>query len=117
MAEEIKKTEEGYGTTVNELRTHFMGLMWHIGELSSYMIKHKDDPYFETDEGKTIRACVAKLGMTHIIGMTTLESCPGRIKTEEKEEPTDEKEEKEESVDIGGKLFGMMFGGIMPTGK
>ena len=111
MAEEMKKTEEGYETTVSELRTHFMGLMWHIGELSSYMIKHKDDPYFETNEGKTIRACVAKLGMTHIVGMTTLEACPKKEETEEKEEPTEEKEEKEESVDIGSEIFGMMFGG------
>ena len=85
-------------TTVSELNRLWQGLQYHIGELSSFMLKHRDDPFFQTENGKMIRTYSAEFCRNHMMGSMILST---EVIREAKEPKTNNEDESNENTTPG----------------
>ena len=103
--------------TKEEFKRLWMGFSYHARELSEFMIKHMNDPFFQTDEGKEYGSIASMIAKAHVVG--TMKIMTNDIKEknmrsvkqseEEKEDSEEEKEEENPSMEDALKeLFGIM---------
>ena len=70
-------------TTTDELANIWIsGLMYHFKELSGFMVAHREDPIWNTPEGKKMEALCASIMLTHVQGMNILGSMIEQEKAE-----------------------------------
>ena len=54
--------------TKKEIKRMFDGMLFHCMDMTEYMRKHNDDPYFKTEEGKKIMNLCMKICLYHSMG-------------------------------------------------
>ena len=58
-------------STRETVKSMIEGMMYHANELAKFMAKTVRDPYFETEEGQTIRRAVVGMLGSHLTALTT----------------------------------------------
>ena len=51
--------------TLNEVKDKIEGMLYHMKDLSSYMCEHRDDEFFNTENGRKFQIDVAMMMGTH----------------------------------------------------
>ena len=59
-------------STRETVKSMIEGMMYHANELAKFMAKTVRDPYFETEEGQTIRRAVVGILSSHLTAVATL---------------------------------------------
>lgn len=54
--------------TKKEVKKMFDGMLYHCMEMTNFMSDHKNDEYFETEEGKKIMGFIMKICLYHSLG-------------------------------------------------
>ena len=60
--------------TRRELKRIWNGMLYHFSELASFMSKHGEDEYFNTDVGKKMKKRALMLMTEHVLGTMELGS-------------------------------------------
>ena len=102
--------------TKKDFRRIWDGLAYHMHEMSKFMVEHKDDPYFETEEGKAFEDLALNITKSHVIGcirfmtMDLKETIENGLKHGIEEEDKKDSEEKRNPnmEDALKELFGNM---------
>ena len=55
--------------TKKQIKRMFDGMLYHCMEITDFMSDHRDDEYFDTEEGKKIRGLLMKICLYHSMGM------------------------------------------------
>lgn len=61
-------------TTEKKLENIWASLIYHCRDLSEFLVDNADDPFFETELGKELRALSAKLLLAHTTGLIVFET-------------------------------------------
>lgn len=81
------------GNVRQELKFKMEGLMMHCADLTNFMSEHRDDAYFQTEEGKKVLHHVLDICAGHAMAMMSF------MTTDLLKKKQDEKKD-EDSIDI-----------------
>lgn len=65
--------------TKKEIKKMFDGMLYHCMEMTNFISDHKNDEYFETEEGKKIMGFIMKICLYHSMGCLMFMTSEGRI--------------------------------------
>lgn len=54
--------------TRKEIKRMFDGMLYHCMEMTNFMSEHRDDEYFDTEEGRKFKELIAKICLYHSMG-------------------------------------------------
>lgn len=84
-----------------ELKFKMEGLMMHCADLTNFMSEHRDDAYFQTEEGKKVLHHILSICASHAMVMMA-------FMTSDLLKKKDESKKDEDSIDIEQMLKDML---------